>query len=315
MTKNEFLKVIKAEDLVVGFERKTVSPAMARRTYSRWEVTSVPFEEFNNFCIFIHPHPVPYGPGHCYNFQYTEIVVPSRTASPYSKANADFINGKLAPYRRFWKAELTAFKRTAAWRNNLADTRFFDLCLRAGLDHDEHGSGMRGDYHQLKIIERCHKSDLGRYHASGDNLGLVEQSRKRTYAKSSNWGPSWRKDRFLVGENENGTPFVHQVPNNITSIDWAINWIWRGAEIIARHGDVGLAKAAAVKHVAGENVENFPLHDNHLFTGEIYKNGALYIKNGALFHGKEQHPDVTVGPEWVRVVIGRRSSVGMSSMD
>lgn len=246
-------------------------------------------------------------------FHYTPVMVAYTTSSPWTVATADRIGNKLAPYRKFWKKEFTAWKRAlpAAKRHKL---HFFNLCIRAGLEYDEHGGYGSGDYFDLGIIEFVHtKKDLAKYHATGDYLGLVTQSRTRVYAKSSDYRSSERKDRFLVGTNENGLPFVHQVSNNCRTLGDAVAWIWKGAAIEQRQGDVAIT-ASPYKNVEGEEVDRQIL-GSHWVIGEIKENGSTHVRNAFIYHTKDQHPPIYVGAEWKRIVLGRRSEKGMSSAD
>jgi hypothetical protein len=191
---------------------------------------------------------------------------------------------------------------------------FFELAVKAGLHHDEHGGYGRGDNFDLQVIEYVwRKPDLRKYHASGRFIGFVKQERTRVYAKSSDWRPSSRIDKFVVGENENGVPFVHQVPSKVESLDEAMRWIWQGSDMEARQGDVAVT-AGRLKHVEGEDAD-IAIHDSHRFIGEVHINGAVHVRNGFLYHTREQHPTLYVGSEWKRIVIGRRSAKGMSSAD
>lgn len=148
-------------------------------------------------------------------------------------------------------------------------------------------------------------------------LGLARQTRKRVYAHSSDWRFSERTDSFVVGENENGNPFLHQVPNHIVSLQEAWAWIWREAQIIARQGDIGIA-SSPLKHKEGEedDIAVGGGHSRHRFIGEIYQNGSLHVRSGFLVHTAGQHPPVYLdGSCWRRIVLARRSEVGMSSRD
>jgi len=214
-----------------------------------------------------------------------------------------------------WKAEQRRYQNTTDYRYRRAKSEVRALALRAGLEHDEHGGTFRGDYFTLRVLDVAFKSsELKRCHASGNLLGLAEQERKRVYASSSQWKSSTRADVFVVGTNENGVPFAHQVPTGIRKLEEAMEWIWNGAKIIHRQGDVGLA-SGTLKNKAGEHVEAYRILDSHLFTGEIHVNGSMHVRNGILYHAKNQHPAIEVGPEFMRVVIARRSQRGMSSRD
>jgi hypothetical protein len=181
------------------------------------------------------------------------------------------------------------------------------LAQKAGLHHDEHGGYSKGDYHTLTIIDIVFKaSQLRANFAVGKLLALVRDERKRVYAKSYRFGPGYRSDVFLLGTNESGTPFLHPVPNYITSVATAISWIWNNETITARHGDVAIAIAKRIIK-QGETVTSHQIIDRHVVTGEIYQNGSLYARNAVLTHTAGQHPDITIGNEWHKIIIGRRS--------
>lgn len=294
MTKSEFTEKIKAEGLNVG------------RMYQSARHTQIEgFAISNAETIEIHPDSERLSPG--IRFSYTPVKVPSLTTSPYTKANANFIGDKLKPYRKFWKKEFTAWKRAlpAAKKHEI---KFAEICRELGFTLE--------DSRYYRIFDLVwKKQDLKKYNATGKYLGVVEMTTVTTYAKSCQWGPSSREDTFLVGQNENGNPFAHQVSNNCFKIAGAVDWIWHGANVETRHGDIGIA-SCNLKHVEGEEKElTIPGASSHKIKGEIRQNGSLYARNAFLFHEKEQHPFAYIGSDWKRIVVGRHSEKMMSSAD
>jgi hypothetical protein len=185
------------------------------------------------------------------------------------------------------------------------------LAESTGRLFDEHG-GMysRGDHHKINVIDIVDDPlRLRKLHASGKILALVEQERVRVYAKSSKWGPSSRADKFLVGTNENGIPFAHAVANTVTDVEDALRWIWDVKDlesVVDRHGDVAVITIGK-QFVSPGQFGEVSVIDSHVFSGEFKKNGALFVRNGVLRHLKEQHPDVKIGNEWVRLKAANRS--------
>lgn len=295
MTKSEFIKKINAEELEI---------------YSRYHhAHHTQIKNAGHDALRIHPEPEVLAPGITY--YYTPVIVPLTTSTPWTKIMADRIGDKLTSYRKLWKKQFSTWKRAlpAAKRHRI---NFFNLCLEAGLDHGEYGSD-HFEIVPLEIVWR--KRDLEKYHATGKYIGLAMESRTRTYAKSCQWNSSSRTDIFLVGQNENGNAFCHQVTSSCRTIANAIDWIWGGAQVEERHGDIGITPCP-LKHVEGENLDiALPDAPSHRVVGEIKQNGALYARNAFLVHEKSQHPYAYIGNEWKRIVVGRHSDKGMSSAD
>jgi hypothetical protein len=209
------------------------------------------------------------------------------------------------------RAEQEASKKLREERT----ARAIKLAESTGVLVDEHG-GMysRGDHFTIDVHDVVEDPlVLKKFHASGKMLALVSQKRKRVYAKSYSYGPSVREDFFLIGENENGVAFAHAITNDIRkwsskTVEAALRWIW-GVELIEdvidRHGDVAIIKAKPFKS-SGE-IGKINVIDSHEFTGEFRKNGFVYARNGILHHTKNQHPDVKIGNEWVRLKAANRS--------
>lgn len=214
-------------------------------------------------------------------------------------------------------AEISAQEKAAQGRRQKKTTNMrgkaLALALEAGLHHDEHGGYTRGDHHTLSVTDSIYrKADMRATHASGKLLALVTDTRKRVYSKkyTRRFGPGMREDAFLVGKNENGVSFMHGVSKSCTTVADAVAWIWSGHEIVSRHGDVALTPAKL--KLPGCQVTGAIISGAHVFSGEMHKNGATYVRNGTLHHEKNQHPDVIVGAEWMRVLIAKRATAGGS---
>lgn len=259
-----------------------------------------------------------------------KIILQDTTATTYSKRNIEALLAAITPEllaeidaadAAFWASPAgQEKKRRQAAENRAAarNARALKLAGEAGLNCDEHGGYRHGsDSYSISVLDIADAktpAKLREYHATGDMLLLVEEGRTRTYAKSSQWKASTRYDRYLVGRNENGIPFAHAVKTDIRTIAEALSWIWNGEKIIARQGDVATAESKQFTS-PGQIVENYQIIDSHHIDGEIRKNGSLYARNAMLYHLKEQHPAIIVGSEWVKIVIGRRSTKSTSTAD
>ena len=204
------------------------------------------------------------------------------------------------------KISATQIKKTKTLQN---------ICKSLGFENGGF-SWDTGDSFSLEVLDIAYTpAQLLKCHATGSVLGVVAQYRKRVYAKSSQFRTSYRTDFYLVGTNENGNPFAHQIPFP-TSADRAVDWIWKGAQIEQRQGDVAIAPCP-LKKVKGEEVDqDIPgTNGSHRIIGEVRENGSLYVRNAFIYHEKSQHPTIYIGNSWKRVVVGRRSGRGMSSAD
>lgn len=173
---------------------------------------------------------------------------------------------------------------------------------------DEHRAYHSGDtlyYTVLDLVKG--KKELSKYHATGDFLAVVQIERVRTYSKAytRQFGPGKRYDKYLVGSNEIGTKFVHPVPDKIGTVKSAINWIWDDNEIVARQGDVAITPSKTIKNKVGEKT-TIRIIDSHMFSGEVIQNGSTYVRNGMLFHEKQQHPEIFVEDQWMKILVGKR---------
>lgn len=206
--------------------------------------------------------------------------------------------------KRGWMADVEAFRLLK------------ELALEAGLME---GEDRFGDVFKISMFEAIHNPNyLRRFKACGKVLGVVCQSRTRTYANSSQFRQSERNDYFLVGVNENGNAFAHQVPHGKADVAAAYRWIWSGKDIEMRQGDIGLYPSN-LKTIEGENGDH-PIgggHSSHRFVGEIHHSrNQIFVRNGFLIHTKGQHPTIYLDSScWYRLIEARRSQIGMSSAD
>lgn len=225
---------------------------------------------------------------------------------------SDEIKNKIA----HWAKTQADFRRSKPYLLAYKKYEAKILAVEAGLHPDEHGSYRdRGDHFSLSVLDVIWKPiELLKLHAAGDMLALVNQSRTRVYAKSYKFGPGERSDIYLVGYNESGTRFCHAVAQHLRTVADAVAWIWGDEPITARHGDVAITPARKPIR-GGEIVTELQIVDRHVVTGEVYRNGALYARNAVLHHAASQHPDITIGNEWHKIVVARRSTRSPSSKD
>lgn len=197
-------------------------------------------------------------------------------------------------YRKMNKDEYLKTRhneRLSSWKSNMA----LNLSKKAGQYYDEHGYN-RGDYmntHSIDFIPSWESVKSPYFDMGGEGLALVSVSRKRVYARSSSWGPSYAETRYLVGKNEAGTYFAHPVPKNIATVKDAISWIWSGLEnyIIVRQGDIALVVGKGPK-----GLDKLPSGHN--------------VKGDNIVH--DTHPAIPVPSKGQKIIIGRRASVQVS---
>ena len=160
-------------------------------------------------------------------------------------------------------------------------------------DHffDEHGS-TQGDYNTTKALDYVppKKAELAPFmDMGGRGLGLIEITHKRVYSKSYRfYGFGWAKSRYVVGRNEAGTYFSHEVTDACDTVIQAIQWIWsdRGLEIVQRQGDIALIIGRGPKMPS-----NIPW--GHQLEGQF------------IVH--ETHPPLPLPQKGQRVIVGRRA--------
>lgn len=134
-----------------------------------------------------------------------------------------------------------------------------------------------------------------------------------------------RKNYFLVGRTESGSPFAHPVDSPARSksalaspeatVRWVLSRIWdcreEDLEDIERQGDVAFVPVrrlpADAKQVhEGEAV----IRDTHRLSGDLWRTpeGTLYTRRGArLVHTKGQHAPVRAKAGLYRVQPGARA--------
>lgn len=178
-------------------------------------------------------------------------------------------------------------QRFATWKRKSAEA----LAAKVGYVPDEHGFRDRGDHFKVMGLDFIPPwlAQKAPWCATGSTgVGLVRVLRHRVYAKSSRWYPADVATVYLVGQNESGTYFGHSVPNRITSVQAALDWIWDGHanDIIQRQGDVALIRSARGKSLPA-------LPDRHDVQGDFIVHPT--------------HPPLPLPVKGQRVIVGRRA--------
>lgn len=182
--------------------------------------------------------------------------------------------------------------REKEWKTQKA----LELAKKAGQYFDEHGGVSRGDHLKtdgLDYVSPYHGSlESPYFDMGGEGLGLIRITRKRIYASSSGWYPSYCSTTYLIGRNESGTYFAHAVPRHIETVYEAVQWIWNGRaeQIISRQGDIALIWGR------GPKLPELP-HGHE-------------VKNGYIVH--ESHPPLPLPGKGQRIIVGRRAVVRVS---
>ena len=168
------------------------------------------------------------------------------------------------------------------------------LAALAGQKTDEHAVWSSGDHltvYGLDFVGPWESAKAPYFDMGGEGLGLVRVTRKRVYAKSSNYLPSYVSTNFLVGKNEAGTYFSHPVSLNCETVAEAVQWIWGGKayQIIVRQGDIAL--------IDGNGGPKMP----------------KYLPNGHINNGNfithDTHPSIPLPQNpGERIVVGRRAA-------
>jgi ribonuclease HI len=241
-----------------------------------------------------------------------EIFSATKNKPPYTE---ELLKKALKEFPRLKREKI---KKHKAWlkspdgKKHLLNLRVERFARDTAIAHDQHGIYQSGDSIFIDVMDVTENpKELKKYHASGDILALVGISRTRTYSHSCGHSPSRRYDKYLIGLNETGTKFAHQVHTSCMTLQDAVNFIWQNQEITARHGDIAITPAKAVKTKRGVQVENRRLIDSHVFTGEFLDLNSPYVRNGIIHHEKDQHPDVVVPNSWFRILFAKRSTKGM----
>lgn len=180
-------------------------------------------------------------------------------------------------------------RRLKAWREKSA----LSLAEKAGQFYDEHGYS-RGDYMNTEYVDFIPPYESHRppyFDMGGEGLAVVCVTRKRVYARSSHWFPSYARTYYLVGKNEAGTYFAHPVPP-VNSVFDAIQWIWNGQaeRIIQRQGDIALIWGA------GRKIPVLP--------------PGHRVVNGQIIH--DSHPPIPVPSKGQKIIVGRRAAARVS---
>lgn len=241
------------------------------------------------------------------------VARPGNTQSDYDKSHA-----AIEQWLKI-KHMITGKEHDIPQRNWMATTEANliarQIAVKSGLQVGQVNSS---DTHSIFIIESLWQpNDLAKYHAVGPVLALVENKRIREYAKSSDFKYSTRSDYYLIGYNENGNAFRHQVSRHCETVNEAVKWIFGTDELIARQGDIAVV-ASKLKNKEGEErqINIGSGHSRHVFIGEVYVNGSIHVRSGFLVHTGNQHPSVYIdGSQWVRLVAGKESEIGNSSRD
>lgn len=246
----------------------------------------------------------------CYTTMYFEF---DKTL-PYMAENLEIIMKEYPSKLKELKQKYKEWLKTPEGKKRVLEERVKEFAQSTAVDQDEHGIYQSGDSVSIYVNDVVSsKKEMKNYFASGDFLALVTVNRSRTYSKAytSRYGTGDRSDKYLIGANETGSRFAHQVPDKCNSLSEAIDWIWNGEKIIARHGDIAIIQSKTIKNKIGVQVENEQIIDSHVFSGEFSKNGSMYVRNGVIKHLKNQHPDVVVGSDWCKIIIAKRFMKGM----
>lgn len=250
---------------------------------------------------------------HTWNYSITFSL--SNNSIPYDTEDQEKIIKELPQLIKDETEKHMEFLKTPAGKKQLLDEKVIQFANDTAIKQDEHGIYRSGDKTDIIVIEAINgKKDLKKFHASGDLLALVRIDRTRTYSRTymRNYGPATRTDKYLIGQNETGTRFAHQVHDTCESIEEAIKWIWQDFNITARHGDVGITPVDLNFKDTGSPLENMQIIDSHKYSGLFLKKGKIfYVRSGRITHDKNQHPDIEVPDSWHRIIIARRAQKGM----
>ncbi len=162
------------------------------------------------------------------------------------------------------------------------------LAALAGYEPDEHGSGFRGDYWTIQVLDfqPPWKTAAPPYHdMGGDGMALIAVTRTRNYAKSWAYGPSRATAYFIVGRNEVGTYFAHPVADSKSLAD-ALAWMWQGFDVVERQGDIAIVHGGRSGYIP-------PLPKGHRLT----ENGIEH----------DTHATLRLPRKGERIVVARRS--------
>lgn len=165
------------------------------------------------------------------------------------------------------------------------------LAKKAGYEDDEY-EYKSGDYHSINAIDYIGKYESNKkpyFDMGGEGIGLIEVTRKRVYARTSNYSQSYASTRFLVGRNEDETYFSHPVSPNCETVLEATSWVWKGMQdrIISRQGNIALISSSA-----GPKVPKLP---------SGYKVVGDYIVH-------DIYPSIPAPKKGQRIIVGRTAA-------
>ncbi len=309
LNKSQFQQKVKGVKVQIDTSTKIRCRHITQHQRSAWDLPPQRPVEYFEIC------PAPgaidkYTPQRVFSW----ITIPIIGKSAWTKTNYNRIFPAIADYIALWRREAAAWRKSH--QKKIRDSRRKAKIRQAAAEAGVYSGQFGSDEHQVYVGHMVWGAAAKKLLAAGDFLAIVDEERTRTYAKSSDWRPSTRTDTFLVGRNENGNAFAHQIPNNIGSVVDALRWIWRDNDLEARQGDIGLTRST-LKHIRGRETDIDVMgHSRHRFIGEVYQNGSTHVRSGFLYHTADQHPPVYVdGSRWRRIVIARRSQIGLSSAD
>lgn len=172
-----------------------------------------------------------------------------------------------------------------------------ELASRVGIRFDYTGSQWdRGDHYSYDYLDFVLPSESIKppYHDhGGEGLLLIRVTRKRFYAKSSQWRSSTCSETYLIGKDTPGY-FRHPVSKDCKNIPEALAWIWRGYErsILERQGDVALVEGKGCSP---------KLHHPHRL-----QPFASIVEPAGVYHPK--HATISVPIKGQKLIVGRRAA-------
>ncbi len=128
-----------------------------------------------------------------------------------------------------------------------------------------------------------------------------------------------RKDYYLIGRNEDGSPFAHPLTGIVTartSVAAASAKIWdcdpRDLPDIERQGDVAFVPVRRQPAELERITDDVILRNSHRLRGEVYRasNGTYYVRGQAwIVHLRREHATIKTGSSgWRRVQLAERGS-------
>lgn len=245
---------------------------------------------------------------------FDTLVYDSETESLYTNKNLGKI---IATFKERFEARTKEYQEwleSSQAKEEAFNHKVKKFAEDTAIAGDHHGVYQSGDDISIYVMDAVTGEDMEKYHASGEFMALVRIDRSRPYSNAyrSQYGPGRRSDKYLIGQNETGTKFAHQVYDKVKTVEEAVNWIWQDQPVTARQGDIGITPSRTIKHKLGNLVKDYRIMDSHMFTGEIFSNNSIFVRNGVLHHEKDQHPDIFVpADKWYKIVFARRATKGM----